>query len=152
MKHTNFVGAFIRQRRESLKLSQKALGQLFSPAVTTQFVSNVERGITPLPTNHIPKVIEALQIPEKELMALFEKDYVHRLSHKMGKDGFKFNPQPHSDHHSGPGEHHLKIDPEYWSFFNQLYYAYSHADWESRKGFHQVCESLFKIHAEKKSA
>ncbi len=53
LKGTGIVGAFIRQRRETLGLSQRALGQLFQPPVTTQFISNVERGVTPLPPVHI---------------------------------------------------------------------------------------------------
>ena len=44
-KQPKLVGAFIRQRREALGLSQRALGLLFSPPVTTQFISNVERGV-----------------------------------------------------------------------------------------------------------
>jgi hypothetical protein len=48
------VGTFIRQKRESLGISQRALGQMLTPTVTTQFISNLERGVTPLPLNHNP--------------------------------------------------------------------------------------------------
>ncbi|MBC7396603.1 MAG: helix-turn-helix transcriptional regulator, partial [Bdellovibrionales bacterium] len=44
-KSPNWVGAFIRQKREEKGFSQKELGQKFEPPVTTQFVSNLERGI-----------------------------------------------------------------------------------------------------------
>ena len=47
-KKPRLVGNFIRQKREALGLSQRALGQKFTPPVTTQFISNVERGVTPL--------------------------------------------------------------------------------------------------------
>lgn len=156
MKNSNLVGAFIRQKREALGLSQKSLGQLFNPAVTTQFVSNVERGITPLPTNHIPTVLNALKIQEKELMAVMEKEYVHKLSHKLGKGDLPF----HSEHlpASSFDPKSIKVDEKHWAFFNEIYFAYARADHETQKTFWQVCQTVLKVQspeqslAEKKSA
>ena len=78
------VGAFLKRRRETLGLSQRALGQKFEPAVTTQFISNVERGVTPLPPAHIPTLCEALRLDEKELMNILEQEYSAKLMGRMG--------------------------------------------------------------------
>ena len=82
-KSPNWVGAFIRQKREDKGLSQKELGQKFEPAVTTQFVSNLERGITPVPAVHVHALVRALEISEHELMILMEKEYAAKLTHKI---------------------------------------------------------------------
>ena len=79
----NWVGQFIRQKREDKSLSQKELGQRFEPPVTTQFVSNLERGITPVPAVHIQALVRALEINEPELMVLMEKEYAAKLTHKI---------------------------------------------------------------------
>ena len=83
VKSPNWVGAFIRQKREDKGLSQKELGQRFEPAVTTQFVSNLERGITPVPAVHVSALVRALDINEHELMILMEKEYAAKLTHKI---------------------------------------------------------------------
>ncbi len=95
-KYPKLVGEFIRQKRQALGFSQRELGLLFSPAVTTQFVSNVERGVTPLPPSHVPLLTKALQVSEEEVMALLEKEYAIKLSSRLGKDG-KMTGSP-SDH------------------------------------------------------
>lgn len=82
-KSPNWVGAFIRQKREAKGLSQKELGQKFEPAVTTQFVSNLERGITPVPATHIQALVKCLDISEHELMLLMEKEYAAKLTSKI---------------------------------------------------------------------
>src|SRR5436305_13141430 len=85
-KKPRIVGNFIRQRRETLGLSQRALGLLFSPPVTTQFISNLERGVTPLPPNHVPTLTQALNISEAEIMSLLEREYAMKLSGKLGRE------------------------------------------------------------------
>lgn len=82
-KRINLVGSFIRNKRESMKMSQRELGQKFESAVTTQFVSNLERGITPLPANHISSITKALQLADGELQMLMEREYVLRLNNKL---------------------------------------------------------------------
>src|SRR3954462_13238671 len=84
-KRPKLVGNFIRQRRETLNLSQRALGLLFDPPVTTQFISNVERGVTPLPPAHIPTLTKALNVSETEFMGLLEQEYSYKLSGRLGK-------------------------------------------------------------------
>src|SRR5207248_2812738 len=84
-KRPKLVGSFIRQRRESLGLSQRALGLLFTPAVTTQFISNLERGVTPLPPAHVSTLARALSVAEDELTTLLSKEYSLKLSGRIGK-------------------------------------------------------------------
>src|SRR3989338_5404080 len=86
-KRSKVVGEFIRKQREALGMSQKALGQLFSPPVTTQFISNVERGVTPLPPVHIPVLAKFLATTEMEIMALLEKEYALKLTGRLGRSG-----------------------------------------------------------------
>ena len=82
-KSPNWVGAFIRQKREEKGFSQKELGQKFEPPVTTQFVSNLERGITPIPAVHIQALVKSLSLHEPELMVLMEKEYAAKLTSKI---------------------------------------------------------------------
>ncbi len=77
------VGSFIRTRRESVNLSQRALGLLFSPPVTTQFISNIERGVTPLPLCHVPSLTKALSVRHEDLAVLLEKEFLQKLSDKL---------------------------------------------------------------------
>lgn len=92
-KSPNWVGAFIRQKREEKGLSQKELGQKFEPPVTTQFVSNLERGITPVPAVHVQALVRGLEINEQELMILMEKEYAAKLTHKIAGQ----HMEPNSD-------------------------------------------------------
>ncbi len=84
-KSPKLVGTFIRQRRAALGLSQRELGLLFSPAVTTQFISNIERGVTTLPPAHVATLVRALQVPEAEILALLEREYSAKLSDRLGR-------------------------------------------------------------------
>ena len=85
-KQPGLVGQFIREKRERLNLSQKALGQRFQPSVTTQFISNVERGVTPLPPTHVSMLAQALQIKEDEIRNILEQEYAQKLSIKLGME------------------------------------------------------------------
>lgn len=84
MKLPGLVGNFLRERRSALKLSQKALGLAFAPPVTTQFISNIERGVTPLPVQHVPTICRLLDLKEEELIRVMEREYAHRISGKVG--------------------------------------------------------------------
>src|SRR5437016_5507318 len=86
-KRLKLVGEFIRKRREAAGMSQRALGLLFDPPVTTQFISNVERGVTPLPPVHIPVLAKALLVDEMELTSLLEREYAQKLSGRLGRPG-----------------------------------------------------------------
>ncbi len=81
------VGAFIKEKRQAKGLSQRALGQMLVPPVTTQFISNIERGVTPLPADHVQKVIEVLEMREADLLELMEQEYAAKLSIRVGHHG-----------------------------------------------------------------
>jgi len=128
-KRPKIVGDFIRQKREGLKLSQRALGQLFSPAVTTQFISNVERGVTPLPPAHVPTLARALSVSEPELMELLEREYSTKLSGRLGVAL-----------HSAEPPASVEIQ-----FLKSISDAYFRADIKTREAFATVCESILRV-------
>jgi transcriptional regulator with XRE-family HTH domain len=137
-KKSKLVGEFIRQRREALKLSQRALGQLFDPPVTTQFISNVERGVTPLPPAHIAILAKALLINETELMGLLEQEYVLKLNGQLGRNG---EPQRAAAGAPPP----LVVDQADYDLIKSLYTAYRTADPQTKQAFFTVCESILKL-------
>ena len=137
-KRLKLVGEFIRKRRESLGMSQRALGLLFDPAVTTQFISNVERGVTPLPPVHIPVLSKALVIADSDLMSLLEKEYALKLNGRLGK----------SEEGEANGLNHqpgLVIAKPDFDFMKSIYDAYRLADPKTRQAFVTVCESILKV-------
>src|SRR5690349_10185472 len=136
-KRGKLVGEFIRKRREALNLSQRSLGLLFSPPVTTQFISNVERGVTPLPPAHIPTLTKALNVSETELMALMEQEYAFKLSGRLGRledgagPGLSTASGPNApagatskSHGLGLGSPTLPIADVDYLFMRDLYEAY----------------------------
>ncbi len=147
-KHPRLVGNFIRQRREALGLSQRALGLLFNPVVTTQFISNVERGVTPLPPVHIPTLIKALLVSEDELMNLLNQEFAAKLSGRLGKPD-QVNGLPLAPGAAGNGgAYQLVVAPQDYEFMRRLYDAYRQSDEKARAAFSTVCETL--LHAQKK--
>ncbi len=137
-KRLKLVGDFIRNRRETLGLSQRALGLLFEPAVTTQFISNVERGVTPLPPIHIPVLAKALSIKDSELMVLLEKEYAMKLNGRLGRT---------EDVHGEEGNFvpGLVIAKPDYDFMKSLYDAYRAADPKTRQAFASACENVLKM-------
>ena len=136
-KLPRLVGNFIRQKREAMNLSQRALGLLFTPPVTTQFISNVERGVTPLPPAHIPTLCNALKVSESEVMSLLEREYVVKLSERLGHPG------------ESPSSENIGVSGADYSFWQKLYSAYQHADASTRKAFETICENMFKVRRER---
>jgi len=138
-KKIKWVGEFIRRRREALKMSQRALGLMFDPPVTTQFISNVERGVTPLPPSHIPILAKALTISPSEITDLLEKEYAAKLNGRLG--------QPNSD---APDEQsktppNLVIAQGDYEFMKNLYDAYRLSDQKTKQTFTTVCESILML-------
>ena len=146
LSHTKLprlVGNYIRSKRESLGLSQRALGLLFTPPVTTQFISNVERGVTPLPPAHIATLCQALKIPDSELMGLLEREYAVKLSERLGHSG---DGPAHPGESGGKASSPLiSVEGSDYSFWQKLYSAYQHADASTRKAFETICENMFKV-------
>tara|TARA_Y100001935_G_C17015440_1_gene365122 strand:+ start:10 stop:510 length:501 start_codon:yes stop_codon:yes gene_type:complete len=132
-RKSRLVGQFIRKKREELGLSQRELGQLFSPAVTTQFISNVERGVTPLPPAHVATLAKALKLEESDILAVMEQEYAARLSSKLGVEG------------ALSGIHQLSVAPGDFQFIKTLYDGYRQSDAESRKAFATLCENVLGV-------
>jgi transcriptional regulator with XRE-family HTH domain len=135
-KSPNWVGAFIRQKREDKGLSQKELGQKFEPAVTTQFVSNLERGITPVPAVHVQALVRALEINEQELMILMEKEYAAKLTHKIAGHGM----EPSSD---APAV--IVVPKAEEAFFKMLVQNYNSLSESDRAQFKSQLKGLFEL-------
>lgn len=129
------VGEFIRKRRQEIKLSQKALGMLFEPTVTTQFISNVERGVTPLPPVHVPMLCRALKIKEEDLLQVLEKEYTQKLSGKLGLDPLTAGSM-------------VQVQAEHQQFISSLYRAYQNADEALKKAFEGECARLLHVRKE----
>jgi transcriptional regulator with XRE-family HTH domain len=127
------VGTFIRKRREAVGLSQRSLGLLFNPPVTTQFVSNLERGVTPLPLHHIPTLCKALSVNEAEIMSLLEKEYTLKVSGRLG-----LAPGEGSN-----GDGTLNVAPDDYGWLSDVYRSFSKADAKTKQAFITVCESFF---------
>jgi transcriptional regulator with XRE-family HTH domain len=135
----SIVGVFIREKRESLGMSQRALGQLFEPAVTTQFISNIERGVTPLPPVHVATLVRILKLSEYDLLSVMEREYASKIAKRVGRaDPFGGQPALAS---ATP----VRIAEEDRAFFQAVYDAYRVADGSSKDGFHSLCESLLRV-------
>ncbi len=132
------VGDFIKKRRELLGMSQRALGLLFDPPVTTQFISNVERGVTPLPPSHIPMLAKALQASNAEMKALLEKEYALKLNMRLGTsdDGQK---------NGAVDLPNLVVSTTDYELMKNVYDAYRSADPKTRQAFATICESILKL-------
>jgi hypothetical protein len=139
-KRPKLVGLYLKQHRETKKLSQKSLGLLFTPPVTTQFISNVERGITPLPPTHVPIISKALDINENELLELLAKEYAIQLSGKVNAGEYQVQALSGNSEYSN-----LLISKSDFSFLKNLYEAYSSADSKSKAAFITVCETILNI-------
>jgi transcriptional regulator with XRE-family HTH domain len=143
-KSATLVGNFLRQRREAAGLSQRALGQRFNPPVTTQFISNVERGVTPLPPGHIPTLSRELNLSEAELLTVLEREYLMKLSDKLGA-----THAAESAGHSAleelsrrPLPQALVIEEQDYEFMRTLYESLRAADEKTRTEFAALCEKL----------
>lgn len=137
-KRTRLVGTFIRERRETLGLSQRALGQLFQPAVTTQFISNVERGVTPLPPIHVATLAKALLVPEEQIMNMLEQEYAVKLSDRLGKAS-------HAAGLTRSSGSAVSVAEEDLDFMRRLYDAYQQASPDNRKAFTVACEDILDL-------
>lgn len=122
---------------------------MFTPAVTTQFISNIERGVTPLPPAHVPTLAKALMVSEQELMGLLEREFTLKLSGRLGRadqpaDGVAApNGAPAENGALGPG--HLVVAAPDYHFMRSLYDAYRQADSKTRQAFATVCESMLNV-------
>lgn len=133
------VGAYLRQKREAISLSQRALGQLFEPPVTTQFISNIERGVTPLPPVHVATLVRVLQLPEAELLEALEREYSNKISNRVGRAPNGNGSSP------AQGIASFRILDEDRPQFQAVYDAFLKADPKTREAFQAVCETLLHV-------
>jgi hypothetical protein len=129
------VGIFLREKRDAVGLSQRALGQLFDPPVTTQFISNIERGVTPLPPAHIPTLVRVLHLGQTELLAVLEREYAAKISSRVG------HPELGLGMVGVPG---FRIADEDRAYFQALYDSYRQSDPKTREAFQSVCDTLLR--------
>jgi len=120
-------------------MSQKNLGQCFDPPVTTQFISNIERGVTPLPVIHVTTLAKALAANDTEIMSLLEKEYALKLSGRLGKGALPNGAAGIA----GPAP--LVVSDKDYSFIRKLYDAYRVADTGTQTAFATVCENMLKL-------
>ncbi len=136
------VGEFIKKHRQNLKLSQKELGEKFAPSVTTQFISNIERGVTPLPLGHVATLAKAISVDESEIRLLLERDYALKLAGRLGAGDL--NPQP-GVQALGPLPPPLRVAEKDYGFIAALVSAYQVADLQTQKAFAAVAESMLQL-------
>ena len=67
------VGSFIRQLREKRGLSQAEVAKLLS-LKTAQSVSNIERGVSPLPRAKIRRLADILGIRKREIVTVVMRE------------------------------------------------------------------------------
>ena len=144
VKKFKIVGSFVKQKRNEQGLSQKALGALFTPAVTTQFISNIERGVTPLPVAHLGVLAKALKVSDSEIKALLEKEYAFKLGSEVSSlaNGSGEIHNSVSGNLSNPS---LKVQENDLEFMRSLYEAYRLSDSPTRQTFATLCEGLLKV-------
>ena len=129
----NIVGQFIRTERERKGLSQKSLGQMFSPPVTTQFISNIERGVTPLPPVHIQTLTKIFELDEEIFLDVFEREYVTKLSQQVGR------PDYASNHAAGKS---LYVANQNFDLMKKFVDAFQGADATSQEQMKRTIETL----------
>ncbi|MBI3542891.1 MAG: helix-turn-helix transcriptional regulator [Deltaproteobacteria bacterium] len=77
------VGSFIKQLREKKGLSQADVARLLS-LKTAQSISNIERGVSPLPRAKIKKLADILGIRKGEIVNVVMREMQERVSKAAG--------------------------------------------------------------------
>lgn len=135
-KPKSLVGSYLRQKRELRRISQKQLGLRFNPPVTTQFISNLERGVTPLPAHHVPTLAQALDLQETEILAILEQEYAQKITRKIQRPTATAEMTPATTLCA------IFVEEKDADFFRALYGAYVLASPEVKQKLSKECESL----------
>lgn len=73
---SNHVAKFILERRKEKSIGQQKLQELiFEGKRSGQFISNIERGKCQLPSKHIRKIAEILEVEADQIVDLLVADY-----------------------------------------------------------------------------
>jgi hypothetical protein len=119
----------------------------FEPPVTTQFISNLERGVTPLPPHHVPTLARELRIEESELLSLLEREYAQKISDRMhrqpGDTGA--NPAGQDGIVTTSTLKNLVVEEKDAEFIRAVYQAYSLADGTTKENFASLCEKILRM-------
>ncbi|MCX6112673.1 MAG: helix-turn-helix transcriptional regulator [Proteobacteria bacterium] len=78
---SKLVGNFIKKRRSVLKLTQKQLSDSLG-FKTSQFISNLERGIAEIPPSRIKDFAEVLQMDNNEFTNLVSESLKRKILKK----------------------------------------------------------------------
>lgn len=77
------VGVFVRQLREKRGLSQGDVAKLLN-LKTAQSISNIERGVSPLPRAKIKRLADILGVRKGEIVAVVLREVQDRYSKATG--------------------------------------------------------------------
>ncbi|MEW6057561.1 MAG: helix-turn-helix transcriptional regulator [Bdellovibrionota bacterium] len=80
------VGIFIREMREKRGLSQGDVARLLK-LKTAQSISNIERGVSPLPRTKIKRLADILGIRKSEIVTIVLREVQDRYSKVVGVQG-----------------------------------------------------------------
>ena len=78
---SKLVGNFIKKRREVLKLTQRQLSNSLGFS-SSQFISNLERGIAEIPPSRIKDFAEVLQMDNNEFANLVSESLKRKILKK----------------------------------------------------------------------
>jgi transcriptional regulator with XRE-family HTH domain len=70
----NEVGVLIKKRRKVVNITQQVLAKKIG-VKSSQYISNAERGISPLATKYIRKVAKALKLDVNKVLVAVVNDY-----------------------------------------------------------------------------
>jgi len=70
----NIIGNFIREKRTKKGISQGDLGKRLGYG-SAQFISNLERGLAPLPPKIMKDLTKYLDISEREMLSIMLKEH-----------------------------------------------------------------------------
>jgi transcriptional regulator with XRE-family HTH domain len=77
------IGTFIRQNREKKGISQGALAQQLQ-LKTAQSISNIERGVSPLPKSKMKKLSKVLSLKKDDFYQVLMLEIHERYSKALG--------------------------------------------------------------------
>ncbi len=80
------VGSLVRQLREKRGLSQGDVAKLLS-LKTAQSISNIERGVSPLPRNKIKRLADVLGVKKNDLVGVVISETQERIAKAAGVTG-----------------------------------------------------------------
>lgn len=77
------LGTFVRELREKRGLSQGEVAKLLS-LKTAQSISNIERGVSPLPKSKIKRLADVLGVKKDEIVGIVLQEVQERYSKAAG--------------------------------------------------------------------